>query len=101
MVKLVEARGLRHVDQQFALATLAMAEGIFAPDGDKVDHGLVHSLAGVWELFENFNRIPTPVFTGTVALIETSMRAELDEIEQRPSQASGHEEPGVQRSSGR
>ncbi len=85
MVDLVEARGLDHVDDQFALTMTAMAAKIMSPyepwtgthDRTKAIDDAREAIDAVDNLLEE-ERIPTSILKGAVAMIETTIKARAE-----------------------
>jgi len=87
MVKLVERRGLREVDYDFAHTMFAMASRIITPDDESRDAGSLDPGAEAYEFFEAFKRVPVTVFKAVVELVERELRKDLAEVLKRMSAA--------------
>jgi hypothetical protein len=79
MVKLVDARGWREVHFEFAQCILCTADTILDPDpGSRGERPRLDSNGHVSELFEEFERVPVPVFKSIISLIERELRKDVE-----------------------
>jgi hypothetical protein len=79
IVKLVERRGLREVDYEFAWTMFGMARKIIAPNDESRDARLDPG-GEAYEFFEAFGRVPVTVFKGVVELVERELRKDLARV---------------------
>ncbi len=81
MVKLVDARGWREVHFQFTNCVICAADTILNPNpGEQGEHARLDPNGSVSELFEEFKRVPVPVFKGIMSLLERELRADVDKM---------------------
>src|ERR1700687_4420787 len=73
MLKLVERRGLRHVDQQFGLSMTAMASAILSPDNRTRDSRAQKAVNGATYFVDEIQCVPVSVLKAMVLVIEEEM----------------------------
>ncbi len=93
MLKLVERRGLRYVDEQFGFSMTAMSTSILGPThapcdftGNQRHREALSAAAGLIDEFPG-SRVPIAALKAAVLVIEAALREETGESDHEPTSA--------------